>query len=83
MIQYHIVFIPKCRKKGIFGQVREDLADVLRELVRQKESRIVEGHRMADHVHLLIEIPPKYAGANVVGFMKGKSAIYIACRKGR
>ena len=80
--QYHVVFIPKYRKKSIFGQIREDLGDVLRELARQKESRIVKGHLMADHVHMLIEIPPKYAVANVVGFMKGKSAICIARRYG-
>lgn len=80
--QYHVVFIPKYRKKTIYGQIRQDLGDVLHDLARQKEGRIVEGHLMADHVHMLIEIPPKYAVANVVGFMKGKSAIYIARRYG-
>jgi putative transposase len=57
--QFHVVFIPKYRKKTIFGQIREDLGDVMQELARQKDSRIVEGHLMSDHVHMLIEIPPK------------------------
>ena len=65
----------------IYGQIRQDLVDILHELARQKESRIVEGHLMAERVHMvhmLIEIPPKYSVAHVVGFMKGKSAIYVA-----
>ena len=76
--QYHVVFIPKYRKKAIFGQIRADLGDVLRRLAEQKESRITEGHVMPDHVHMLIEIPPKYAVSKVIGFLKGKSAIHIA-----
>ena len=75
-----MVFIPKYRKKTIFGQIREDLGDVMHELARQKDSRIVDGHLMSDHVHMLIEIPPKHAVAKVIGFIKGKSAIYIARR---
>ncbi len=78
--QFHVVFIPKYRKKVIFGQIRQDLGDVMHELARQKDSRIVEGHLMSDHVHMLIEIPPKHAVAKVIGFIKGKSAIYIARR---
>jgi putative transposase len=78
--QFHAVFIPKYRKKTIFGQIREDLGDVMHELARQKDSRIVEGHLMSDHVHMLIEIPPKHAVAKVIGFIKGKSAIYVARR---
>ena len=69
--KYHIVFIPKYRKKVLYGQV-------LRELARQKESEIIEGHLMADHVHRLMSIPPKYSVAQVMGFVKGKSAIHIA-----
>jgi putative transposase len=80
--QYHVVFIPKYRKKTVFGQIRKDLGEVIHELAGQKESRIVEGHLMADHVHMLIEIPPKYAVAHVVGFIKGKSAIFVARRYG-
>lgn len=76
--KYHIVFIPKYRKKAIFGRIRRELGDVFHRLARQKESLIEEGHLMPDHVHLMISIPPKYAVAQVVGFIKGKSAIHIA-----
>jgi len=76
--KYHVVFIPKYRRKVLYGQVRKDLGEVLRELARQKESRIEEGHLQADHVHMLLSIPPKYALAQVVGYLKGKRAIYIA-----
>ena len=76
--KYHIVFIPKCRKKVLYGQVRRELGSVLRELVRQKESEVIEGHLMVDHVHMLVSIPPKYSVAAVMGFVKGKSAIHIA-----
>ena len=76
--KYHIVFIPKGRKKTLFGHIRRDLGVVLRRLAEQKESRIEEGHMMADHVHMLISIPPKYAVSQVVGYIKGKSAIHMA-----
>ena len=76
--KFHVVFIPKYRKKAIFGQIRAELGDVFRRLAEQKESRIEEGHLMPDHVHMLIAIPPKYAVASVIGFIKGKSAIHIA-----
>ena len=76
--KYHVVFIPKYRKKVIFGQIRKELSDVFRRLARQKESVIEEGHLMPDHVHMMISIPPKYAVSQVVGFIKGKSAIHIA-----
>ena len=76
--KYHVVFIPKYRRKVLYGQVRQDLGEVFRELARQKESTIEEGHLQADHVHILLSIPPKYAVAQVVGYLKGKSAIYIA-----
>jgi len=74
----HIVFIPKYRKKVLFGQIRRELGDVFRRLAKQKESVIEEGHLMPDHVHMMISIPPKYAVSQIVGFMKGKSAIHIA-----
>ena len=76
--KYHIVWIPKYRKKAIFGQIRRELGPVLRELARQKESEILEGRMLIDHVHMLISIPPKYAVSQVVGYLKGKSAIQIA-----
>jgi putative transposase len=76
--KYHIVFIPKYRKKIIFGQIKKELGEVFHRLARQKESLIEEGHMMADHVHMMISIPPKYAVSQVVGFIKGKSAIHIA-----
>ena len=76
--KYHIVFIPKYRKKALYGQLRKELGAVLRELASQRESKVEEGHLMLDHVHMLVSIPPKYSVAQVVGYIKGKSAIYIA-----
>jgi putative transposase len=76
--KYHVVFIPKCRRRTLYGQLRQHLGDVLRELARQKESRVEEGHLMPDHVHMMLAIPPKYAVSQVVGYMKGKSAIHLA-----
>ncbi|MCP3996215.1 MAG: IS200/IS605 family transposase [bacterium] len=76
--KYHVVFIPKYRKKTIYGGIRRRLGEILRRLAEQKESRIEEGHLMPDHVHMMISIPPKYSVAQVIGFIKGKSAIHIA-----
>ena len=76
--KYHVVWIPKCRRNVLYGQLRKYLGQVLRELAIQKESKVVEGQLMGDHVHMLISIPPKYAVSQVVGFIKGKSAIHIA-----
>jgi putative transposase len=76
--KYHLVFIPKRRKKQLFGNIRKQIGAIFHDLARQKECRIVEGHLMPDHVHMCIEIPPKYAVASIVGFIKGKSAIAIA-----
>ena len=81
--KYHVVFIPKCRKKTIFGQVRKNLGEIFRDLASQKEVRIEEGHLMRDHVHMLLSIPPKHAVSQVVGFLKGKSALAIARAFGR
>ena len=75
---YHIVFIPKCRKKELYGKVRKFLGSVFHELAGQRRSKIVEGHMVQDHVHMMIQIPPKYAVAEVVGYIKGKSAIAVA-----
>ena len=76
--KYHIVFIPKRRKKVLFGQLRSHLGEMFHELARQKECQIVEGHLMPDHVHMCMSIPPKHAVSQVVGYMKGKSAMGIA-----
>lgn len=76
--KYHVVFIPKCRKKSLYGKIREYLGPVFRELSRQRESEILEGHMVVDHVHMLIKIPPKYAVSEVIGYIKGKSAIAVA-----
>jgi putative transposase len=76
--KYHVVFIPKCRRKVLNEQLRRHLGDVIRRLAEQKESRIEEGHLMLDHVHIMISIPPKYAVSQVVGYIKGKSAIHLA-----
>ena len=76
--KYHVIFIPKYRRKVLYGTIRQYLGDVVRRLARQKESEIEEGHLVADHVHMMISIPPKYSVAQVVGYIKGKSAIHIA-----
>ena len=76
--KYHVVWIPKCRKETLYGQLRKHLGEMFHELARQKESKVLEGHLQPDHIHMLISIPPKYAVSQVVGYMKGKSAIHIA-----
>ncbi len=76
--KYHVVFIPKCRRQVLYEQLRGELGEVFHRLAGQKECTIVEGRLVVDHVHMLISIPPKYAVAHVVGFIKGKSAIHIA-----
>jgi len=77
--KYHIVWIPKYRKKVmLYGQLRNHLGEVIRNLARHKESEVIEGHLMPDHIHMLISIPPKYSVSQVIGYMKGKSAIHIA-----
>src|SRR6516164_5759318 len=81
--KYHVVFVPKRRRKSLFGNIRRKLGGVFHELARQKECRIVEGHLMPDHVHMCIEIPPKHPVASVIGFLKGKSAIAVARLRGK
>jgi len=76
--KYHVVFIPKRRKKVIYGKLRKQLGEVFHNLASQKSCEIVEGHLRPDHVHICISIPPKYAVSGAVGFIKGKSAIWIA-----
>ncbi|MBA4391176.1 MAG: IS200/IS605 family transposase [Syntrophus sp. (in: bacteria)] len=81
--KFHVVWIPKYRKKTLYGQVRKQLVPIFKELARQKESEIMEGHLVMDHVHMLISVPPKYAIAQIIGFIKGKSAIWISRMCGR
>lgn len=76
--KYHVVFVPKRRRKVVFGNIRKALGPIFHELAKQKECQIHEGHLMPDHVHMLLSIPPKHAAASIIGFMKGKSAIAIA-----
>src|ERR1700684_916009 len=76
--KYHVVFIPKYRRKALYGDLKRHLGPVFRQLAEQRESRIEEGHLLLDHVHMLLSIPPKYAVSQVVGYIKGKSAIHLA-----
>lgn len=76
--KYHVVFIPKYRRKALYYELRQYLGEIFRGLAQQRECEIEEGHLMADHVHMLLSIPPKYSVSQVVGFLKGKSAISIA-----
>jgi putative transposase len=81
--KYHVVFVPKRRRQELFGNVRQKLGAFFDELARQKECQIIEGHVMPDHVHMCILIPPKFAVASVIGFLKGKSAIAVARLQGK
>ena len=82
--KYHIVFVPKYRKKKLYGKFRNRVGEIIRDLCRQRGVELLEGHLMRDHIHMCISIPPKYAVSNVVGYLKGKSAIAIARQfKGR
>jgi putative transposase len=74
----HVVFIPKCRRKTLYAQLRRDLGAVFRDLAEQKESKVEEDHLMPDDVHMLLSVPPEYSVSKVMGFIKGKSAIHIA-----
>ncbi len=76
--KYHAVFIPKCRRRTLYAQLRQHLGEVFRKLAAQKECPVEEGHLMPDHVHMMLSIPPKYAVSQVVGFIKGTSAIHLA-----
>jgi len=75
---YHVVFIPKRRRHTLYVELRKYLGGVFKELARQKESTVEEGHLMKDHVHMLLRIPPKFAVSQVVGYIKGKSTIHLA-----
>src|SRR5262245_44427452 len=81
--KYHVVFVPKYRRKALFGEIRKQLGVIFHELAKQKECQIIEGHLMPDHVHMCITIPPKHSVASVIGFLKGKSAIAVARLQGK
>lgn len=75
--KYHIVIIPKYRRKAIYGKLRAGIGRILRELCQQKGVEVLEGHAMLDHIHLCLKIPPKYSVSYAIGFLKGKSAVRI------
>jgi len=76
--KYHVVFVPKYRKKILYGSIKEFLKKVFHELAGQKGCKIIGGYQVQDHVHMIITIPPKYAVSEIIGYLKGKSAIAIA-----
>ena len=80
---YHVVIVPKYRKKILFGHVRKRAGEIIRELAKQKEVTVVQGNACPDHIHLILSIPPKYSVAHVMGFLKGKSAIRLHYEFGR
>ncbi len=73
--KYHVVFIPKYRRKVMYGWIRKELGPIMRELAQQKESEVEEGHLMGDHVHMMLSIPPKYSVSGVVGYIKAKNFV--------
>ena len=75
--KYHVVIVPKCRRRKFYGSLRVEIRKILHELFRQKEIELVKGNALPDHIHLLLSVPPKYSIENTVGFLKGKSAIRI------
>lgn len=75
--KYHVVFTPKYRRKIIYNELREDIKEIIKDLCKWKGIKIIEGHMMSDHVHLLLSIPPKYSISSVMGYLKGKSAMMI------
>ena len=75
--KYHVVIVPKYRKKEFFGKRRRQVGEILRQLCRQKDIELIEGNAAVDHIHMLLSIPPKYSVANTVGFLKGKSAVRV------
>ena len=75
--KYHIVFIPKYRRKEIYGKLRSDIGQILRQLCSYKGVEIIEAYAMLDHIHMLVRIPPKIAVSNFMGYLKGKSSLMI------
>ncbi len=81
--KYHVVFSSKYRTKRLYGQLRIELRELFKKLAMQKGCSIEEGHLMPDHVHMLISIPPKYSVAHIIGFLKGKTALFVANKYAR
>ena len=77
LCKYHIVFTPKYRRKVIYYKLRADIQKIIRDLCKWKGIEIIEGHMMSDHIHLLLSIPPKYSVSQIMGYLKGKSAMMI------
>ena len=77
LCKYHIVFTPKYRRKAIYGQYRESIGQIIRQLCNYKGVEIIEGHLMPEHIHLLVSIPPKYSVSQFMGYLKGKSSLMI------
>ena len=77
MCKYHVIFIPKYRRKAIYGQYRDDLREIIKTLCKYKGVEIIEGHLMVDHVHLLLAIPPRISVSSFMGYLKGKSALMM------
>ena len=75
--KYHIVFIPKYRRKEIYGKIRIDIGQILRQLCVYKDVEIIEAHAMSDHIHMMIRIPPKISVSSFMGYLKGKSSLMI------
>jgi putative transposase len=75
--KYHVVIIPKFRRKVFYGRLKREIGTILRDLCRQKSVELLEGHCMPDHIHMCLSIPPKYSVAHTIGFLKGKSAVRI------
>jgi putative transposase len=75
--KYHIVWVPKYRRKTLYGKVRKRFGEIIHQLCKQKGVKLIEGHAMVDHVHVCLSIPPKYSVSHIVGFLKGKSAIRL------
>ena len=75
--KYHVVIIPKYRRRVLYGKLKHQIGRILRELCRQKGVELLEGHSMPDHIHMCLSIPPKYSVAHTLGFLKGKSAVRI------
>ena len=77
LCKYHIVFTSNYRRKGIYGQYREKIGKIIRQICNCKGTEIIEGHMMIDHVHMFVMIPPKYSAAQIMGYLKGKMSLMI------
>ena len=75
--KYHVVIVPKYRKKVLYGKIRKGVGEIIRDLCKQKKIELIEGHLMPDHIHMCLSVPPKFSISFVIGFLKGKSAVRI------